>query len=61
MNTQRDHIRIAPAISAGLLPRVLPLLLIGGCRVLWGAPGGRVGLSAELLSKTFTSRYDCPM
>ena len=34
MNTQRDHIRIAPAISAGLLPRVLPLLLIGGCRVL---------------------------
>jgi len=35
MNTPRAHKRIAPAISAGLLSRaLLPLLLIGGCRVL---------------------------
>jgi len=35
MSTPRVHNRIRPAISAGLLSRaLLPLLLIGGCRVL---------------------------
>jgi hypothetical protein len=34
MTTFRAHIRIAPAIPAGLLSRALLLGLIGGCRVL---------------------------